>query len=277
MSEVTFSRSLSIYIIKKITYILAVDIGRRADMAVHTGELSRLPDALVNNGWVKEWNISNQSNGVKDSSIVGEKMASKKDKVLDRVELNGEMPIDPQFDQNIGYELDSPLVAGGRQDFVKFTDDNVSKKAQELASLMTEEYPPGVEFSIDGLSMESLAKLLGGIGKEIDSAFAAGELTEQEYADLNKGLDAYTKFMTEKDEKKKAAFSVMKQTAMATDAMIRRGASKKEMSDYAKNVREKWQEKISEYLKENSHDRTLLNEMIATIRAQKVTTFQVTA
>lgn len=242
-------------------------------MAVITGDLSRFSDALVNNGWVKELNVSNQGNGLKDISIVEAETASAKDKVLDYIELSGEAPLDPQFGQNIGYELDSPLVAGGRQDFVKFTDDNVSKKAQELASLMMEEYPPGVEFSIDGLSMESLAKLLGGIGEKIDSAFAAGELTEQEYADLNKGLDAYTEFMTEKDEKKKAAFSVMKQTAMATDAMIRRGASEKEMSDYAKLVREKWQDKINEYLKENSHDRTILSEMITSIRARRATAF----
>lgn len=65
----------------------------------------------------------------------------------------------------------------------------------------------------------------------------------------------------------------MKQTAMATDAMIKRGASKKEMSDYAKNVREKWQDKINEYLKENSHDRTILREMITAIRAGTVTAF----
>lgn len=136
-------------------------------MAVITGDLSGFPDALVNNRWVKELNISNQGNGLKDTSIAGEKSASIKDKILDHVEFSGEVPIDSQFGQNIGYELDSPLVARGRQDFVKFTGDNVSEKAQELASLMTEEYPPGVEFSIDGLSMEQLAKLLGGIGKKL--------------------------------------------------------------------------------------------------------------
>ena len=72
----------------------------------------------------------------------------------------------------------------------------------ELAAQMTE-YPVGVTFSLDGLSMEQLAELVGGIGKDLDSAFAAGEISEQEYDALNKGLAAYTEFMTEKAEKEK--------------------------------------------------------------------------
>lgn len=244
-------------------------------MALITGELSRMSGASGNNGWVKELNISNQSRGIQDASSMKEETASIKGKGVDHIEISGVVPLDPQFGQNIERALDSQFVVRGRQDFVSFTGGEVSKKAQELAALMAEE-PTGVEFSIDGFSMEQLAELFGGIGKEIDRAFAAGELSEQEYADLNKGLDTYTEFMTEKDEKKKAAFSIMKQTAMTTDAMIRRGASEKEMSDYAKLVREKWQDKISEYLKENSHDRTILSEMITAIRFGKITTFHAT-
>ena len=107
----------------------------------------------------------------------------------------------------------------------------------------------------------------------IDSAFAAGEISEQEYNDLNKGLDTYTDFMTEKAEKQKASFAVMKQTAAATKAKIESGASEKEMTDYAELVREKWQEKINAYLEENAYDRTALQQMISAIRTQKTSSF----
>lgn len=139
------------------------------------------------------------------------------------------------------------------------------------------EYPAGVALSMDGFSMEQLSELIGGIGKEIDSAFAAGEISEQEYADLNKGLDAYTDFMTEKAEKQNASFAIMKQTAAATKAKIQSGASEKEMTDYAELVREKWQEKIDEYLEENAYDRTALQQMIAAIRTGKALSFHAMA
>lgn len=139
------------------------------------------------------------------------------------------------------------------------------------------EYPVGVTFSLDGLSMEQLAELVGGIGKDLDSAFAAGEISEQEYDALNKGLAAYTEFMTEKAEKEKASFAVMKQTAAETRAAIQSGASEKEMLDYAELVREKWQEKIGKYLEENGYDRTALDQMIAAVRSGNISSFQAMA
>lgn len=129
------------------------------------------------------------------------------------------------------------------------------------------EYPAGVALTLDGLSQGQLADLVGGIGRKLDSAFAAGEVSEQEYADLNRGLDAYAEFMTEKAERERASFAVMKQTAAATKAQLRSGASEEDMADCAEQVRETWQEKLRAYLAENSYDRTALRQMIAAIRA----------
>ena len=53
--------------------------------------------------------------------------------------------------------------------------------------------------------------------------------------------------------------------------------SDKEMADYTELVREKWQEKISEYLKENAFDRTALDQMIAAIRTGKMMSFHTLA
>lgn len=245
-------------------------------MGLMIGQLPKLPNELVNNSWVKKVDVSNQD-GIHQDNSVGVKLEGiKPGQVVDSVDISSAIPIDPKFGENITCDLNSSFVVKGRHDFVTFSGSNVCEKAQELAARMTE-YPVGIAFSIDGLSMEQLADLVGGIGKEVDSAFAAGEISEQEYADLNKGLDTYTDFMTQKAEKEKASFAVMKQTAAATKAMIQSGASEEEMTDYAKMVREKWQNKINAYLKENAYDRTALNQMIIAIRMGKMSSFQVMA
>lgn len=247
-------------------------------MGLMVGQLPRLSDTtLVKNGWIKEQNLFHQS-GADKNSVVHAKLefSAKPGQMFDHVGISDTVPLDPQFGKNITYDLDSPFAVKGRQDFVAFSGGNVSEKAQKLASLMTE-YPPGVEFSMDGLSMEQLASLIGEIGKEIDRAFSAGEISEQEYADLNQGLDGYTDFMTNKAEKEKASFAVMKQTAAATRARIEGGASDQEMTNSAELVREKWQEKVDQYLKENSYHRTVLNQMIAAIRTGKTASFHAMA
>lgn len=245
-------------------------------MGLIIGQLPRLPDELVNHSWVTEVNISNQG-GIQQDDTVGEKLEDlKPGQILDHIDLSGAIPLDSHFGKTIQYDLDSSFVVKGRQDFVAFSAGEVSEKAQELAAQMTE-YPAGVAFSMDGLSMEQLADLVGKIGKEMDEALAAGEISEEEYGALNKGLNTYTDFMTEKAEQQQATFAVMKQTAAATKAMIQSGASEKEMADCAELVREKWQEKISEYRKENSYDRTALAQMIAAIRAGNVASFRVMA
>lgn len=234
--------------------------------------LPKLPDELVEHSWVKEVDVSNQD-GTQQDNFYGIKLEHlKPGHILDHIDIKSTIPLDTQFGTNIEYNQNSSFVVKGRQDFVSFSWGNVSEKAQELAAQITE-YPVGVAFSIDGLSMDQLANLVGGIGKEVDRAFAAGEISEQEYADLNKGLDTYTDFMAEKNEKQNAAFAVMKQTAAATRAMVQYGASEEEMTDYSELVREKWQEKVSAYLEENAYDRTTLNQMILAIRTGKTSSF----
>lgn len=245
-------------------------------MGLIIGQMPRLPDELVNNSWVKTIEISNQG-GSQQDDVFGEKLEGlKPGQILDHVDISSAIPLDPLFGKNIEYDLDSSFVVKGRQDFVVFSGGHASEKAEGLAAQMTE-YPVGLTFSLDGFSMEQLAELVGGIGKDVDSAFAAGEISEQEYDALNKGLTAYTEFMTDKAEKEKASFAVMKQTAAETRAAIQSGASEKEMFDYAELVREKWQEKIDKYLDENGYDRTALDQMIAAVRSGNILSFQAMA
>lgn len=236
-------------------------------MGLTIGSLPKLPDALVRNSWVKEVDVSNPG-GARPDLPAGVKLepSVRPGQVLDRVDWDSAVPLDPQFGENIAYRPDSPFLRNGRQDFTVFSGGDVSEAARELAALMTE-YPAGVALTLDGLSQGQLADLVGGIGRKLDSAFAAGEVSEQEYADLNRGLDAYAEFMTEKAERERASFAVMKQTAAATKAQLRSGASEEDMADCAEQVRETWQEKLRAYLAENSYDRTALRQMIAAIRA----------
>ena len=82
-------------------------------MPLIVGELPRLPDALVNTGWVKELDVSNQGGGQQTSTVVGEKLQSLKGVKLDQVDLSKAIPLDPQFGENIQYDLDSSLVVKG--------------------------------------------------------------------------------------------------------------------------------------------------------------------
>ena len=75
--------------------------------------------------------MSNQGGGQQTPTVVGEKLQSLKGVKLDQVDLSKAIPLDPQFGENIQYDLDSSLVVKGRQDFVEFTDETVSEKAQE--------------------------------------------------------------------------------------------------------------------------------------------------
>lgn len=218
--------------------------------------------------------VANQNSIQQDHFNSVKSEGLKQGMVFDRVDISCAPP--PQFGKNIKFHLDSSFAVKGQQKFVAFSGGNASEKAQELSAQMTE-YPIGVVFSMNGLSMEQLAGLVGGIGKEIDSAFAAEEISAEEYAALNKGLDTYADFTVKKAEKERASFSVMKQTAAATKAMIERGASDAEMTDYAERVREKWQNSINEHLEKNAYDRATLNHMIAAVRTGKPVSFHATA
>ena len=46
--------------------------------------------------------------------------------------------------------------------------------------------------------------IAGNIGKQLDDALSMGDISEQEFNDLNKSLLSYTSFMTVKSENKNA-------------------------------------------------------------------------
>lgn len=157
--------------------------------------------------------------------------------------------------------------------FVDFTESDVSAKAQELASMM-QETPIGVEINlVRGMSMQQIANVCGGIGKEMDNALTAGEISQQEYDDLSKALGSYTSFMTEKAENKNAMLYVLQKTDEAVWEKVTSGASEEAVAEYAEKIRSSWPDKVREYLKDNSYDRTILNQMIDAVRNGKDLSF----
>ena len=117
------------------------------------------------------------------------------------------------------------------------------------------------------MSEAQLAEHFGAIGKQIDAAFSAGQITQQEYDDLNLGLEKYTEAMSSKSEQTAAMWEVGMQVASATRKMIESGATKEEMADYAAGVRENMQAEISKFVEDFcSIDRSLLNSLITRVR-----------
>ncbi len=115
-----------------------------------------------------------------------------------------------------------------------FTGGSVSDEARRLSYLMDENDENIWLKTSFGMSQEQLAEHFGSIGKQIDEALAAGSISQQEYDDLNRGLEAYTEVITVRAERNAALGECVKQIATATRAMIERGASKEEMSAHAK-------------------------------------------
>lgn len=151
---------------------------------------------------------------------------------------------------------------------VSFTGENVSEAARALSYLM-DENDESIRAQISfGMSQEQLAEHFGTIGRQIDEALAAGSISQQEYDDLNRGLESYTQTINSKAEHMAASWEVFKQVAQATQAMIQRGASKEEMSAYAKNIRETLQDRISQFVKDYcSIDRSALAKLILRVRS----------
>ncbi len=151
-----------------------------------------------------------------------------------------------------------------------FTGGSVSDEARRLSFLMDENDENIRMQTCFGMSKEQLAEHFGSIGKQLDDAFAAGSISQQEYDDLNRGLEAYTEAITVRAERNTALGECVKQMAMATRAMIERGASKEEMSAHAKNIRETLQDRITEFVKKHcSIDRAVLAQLIQQVREGK--------
>lgn len=153
-----------------------------------------------------------------------------------------------------------------------FTGSQVSEKARSLSLLMDERdaaLRSQVSFGLT-IDRDKLAQHFGEIGKKLDEAYSAGEITEQEYEDLNTGLQKYTETVTNREERRAAIVEVLKKNAKAMDAMMQRGASQKEIEEFAKWNRETLEDRINEFMKKHSdYDRGLMAELIERVRTRR--------
>jgi len=151
---------------------------------------------------------------------------------------------------------------------VSFTGENVSQAARRLSFLM-DENDESIRAQIEfGMSQEQLAEHFGSIGKELDEALAAGSISQQEYDDLNRGLESYTQTITSQAERMAATWEIFKQNAQSTWELAKRGASKEEMAAHAKNIRETLQDRISQFVENYcSIDRSALAKLILQVRS----------
>lgn len=181
----------------------------------------------------------------------------------DIVEISGQKPAVPGGTVTLG---DIPITMAEKNPIktsTKFTNQNVSKPAQELAALMDENSEDLYFKLCSGMSEKQLADHVGSIGKQIDDAFAAGAISQQEYDDLNLGLKKYTDVISCKAEREAATWAVAKQCAQATRAKIESGASDKEMVRYAEEHKASFHSKIDQFIKGFcSIDRSLLADLI---------------
>ncbi len=192
---------------------------------------------------------------------------------FDTVEINGQTPpvysdmVTPLGDvpDDILSKLQSPF--GPPAETTQFTNEDVSYMARALSALMDENAEQINVMTSFGMSEAQLAEHFGKIGERIDKAFAAGEITQQEYDDLNLGLERYTEAISGKAERTAAMWEVGKQIASTTRQMIENGASKEEMADRAESIRGNMQSEISKFVEEFcSIDRTLLAGLIQQVR-----------
>jgi len=148
-----------------------------------------------------------------------------------------------------------------------FTNAEVSEKAETLSWLM-DERSLDMETKVGfGMSQEQLAQHFGEIGRQIDAAFSAGKITQQEYDDLNAGLGHYTEAVTSQAERQAAKWEVLKAMAKTTRAMVEGGASKEQMAAYAKRNMETLQDRISEFVEKHcAIDRDLMSKLIQQVR-----------
>ena len=170
-------------------------------------------------------------------------------------------------------ELDEDIIGrvlGKPQLSTTFTNSQVSEKARELAMLMDERddalRSQLKEFSLT-ISRDQLAEHFGEVGRKIDEAFSEGSITRQEYEDLNAGLKKYTETVTAREERRAAVQEVLRRNAKAMDAMMRRGASQKEIGEFAKWNRETLSDRIDELVKKSKeYDRELMAALIERVR-----------
>lgn len=156
---------------------------------------------------------------------------------------------------------------------VVFTNEQVSERAEALAWLMNENDPSFIPK--DGLknslvSKEQLAQHLGDIGRRIDECFAAGEITRQEYDDLNAGLEKFTEVSAAWLEGRNAIRRFGKDMSNSIQSMRKHGASDIEIEAFAKEQRDDFQKNIDEFIRKFcAIDRDLLLKLVQQVRGGK--------
>lgn len=196
---------------------------------------------------------------------------------FDTVEINGlkSKPGDERIVSMIDEECVNLLgYVHLRKDNLKssvvFTNEQVSERAEALAWLMNENDPSFIPK--DGLknslvSKEQLAQHLGDIGRRIDECFAAGEITRQEYDDLNAGLEKFTKVSTAWLEGRNAIRRFGKDMNHSIQSMRKHGASDMEIEAFAKEQRVDFHKNIDEFIKKFcAIDRDLLLKLVQQVR-----------
>ncbi|MBQ4100791.1 MAG: hypothetical protein IJC83_04505 [Oscillospiraceae bacterium] len=148
----------------------------------------------------------------------------------------------------------------------KFTNEEVSESARYLSALMNENGNDICTKVFFGMSETQLADHFGNIGKQIDNAFSNGEITKQEYDDLNLGLANYTEAICVKAERSTAMWEVVKQNVQALSAKFMGGVSSNETD--SEKISETLHNRITEFVEEYcSINRSLLNTLIARVRS----------
>lgn len=182
----------------------------------------------------------------------------------DRVELSGQKPSGIVMLEPLSGE---PLKMRESKETTQFTSTEVSETARQLSAIM-DVNNSSVDLATGfGISESQLAEHLGSIGKLIDEALSAGEITQREYDDLNKGLEEYGEAVMTKAERSAAGWELAKQISKATRARIDSGASAAEMAEYAKNLQENYQNMISEFVKSScSVNRSLMSQLVSRVR-----------
>lgn len=156
---------------------------------------------------------------------------------------------------------------------VVFTNEQVSERAEALAWLMNENNPSFIPK--DGLrnslvTKEQLAQHLGDIGRRIDECFAAGEITRQEYDDLNAGLKKFTEVSAAWLERQNAICRFAKDMNHSIQSMRKHGASDIEIEAFAKEKREDFHKNIDEFIRKFcAIDRDLLLKLVQRVRGGK--------
>lgn len=212
--------------------------------------------------------FSLQSNVLAPKTGINEQVISLKNR-YDTVEIRG-LGVADLFDKlgkSEGVSITSP---GGdpAKESTQFTNEEVSATASNLSALMNEN---GVDICtkvIFGMSEEQLAEHFGNIGKQIDDAFSAGEITQQEYDDLNLGLEKYTEVIAGKAERHTAMWEVVKQNTQAIWTKFTSGMSAEEVDNRAEEIKETLHNQINKFIEEYcSIDRSLLNALITRVRS----------